>query len=49
MTAGVQILMSPLVQFRMSFDNVQATLAAFAALGKEGCGGCHETFRKKQD
>ena len=20
-----------------------------AALGKEGCGGCHETFRKKQD
>ena len=25
----------------------QATLAAFAALGKEGCGGCHETFRKK--
>jgi cytochrome c556 len=29
--------------------DVQATLAAFAALGKEGCGGCHETFRKKQD
>ena len=28
---------------------VQATLVAFAALGKEGCGGCHETFRKKQD
>ncbi|MEK0084420.1 c-type cytochrome [Benzoatithermus flavus] len=27
--------------------DVQATLAAFAALGKEGCGGCHETFRKK--
>lgn len=26
----------------------QATLAAFAALGKEGCGGCHETFRKKE-
>jgi cytochrome c556 len=29
--------------------DVQATLAAFAALGKEGCGGCHETFRKKED
>ena len=29
--------------------DVQATLTAFAALGKEGCGGCHETFRKKQD
>ena len=29
--------------------DVQATLAAFAVLGKEGCGGCHETFRKKQD
>src|SRR3954452_23550229 len=29
--------------------DVQATLVAFAALGKEGCGGCHETFRKKQD
>ena len=27
--------------------DVKATLAAFAALGKEGCGGCHETFRKK--
>jgi cytochrome c556 len=27
--------------------DVQATLAAFATLGKEGCGGCHETFRKK--
>ena len=25
----------------------QATLAAFATLGKDGCGGCHETFRKK--
>ncbi len=25
----------------------QATLAAFATLGKEGCGGCHQTFRKK--
>ena len=29
--------------------DVQATLSAFAALGKEGCGSCHETFRKKQD
>ena len=29
--------------------DVPATLAAFAALGKEGRGGCHETFRKKQD
>ena len=29
--------------------DVKATLAAFAALGKEGCGGCHETFRKKED
>jgi cytochrome c556 len=28
---------------------VQATLAAFATLGKDGCGGCHDTFRKKQD
>ena len=27
--------------------DAQATLAAFAALGKDGCGGCHETFRKK--
>ena len=25
-----------------------ATLAAFGALGKDGCGGCHETFRKKK-
>ena len=25
-----------------------ATLAAFAALGKNGCGGCHEMFRKKK-
>ena len=27
--------------------DAKATLAAFGALGKEGCGGCHETFRKK--
>ncbi|MFL5333999.1 MAG: c-type cytochrome [Geminicoccaceae bacterium] len=26
----------------------KATLAAFATLGKEGCGGCHQTFRKKE-
>jgi hypothetical protein len=25
------------------------TLAAFATLRKEGRGGCHETFRKKQE
>lgn len=25
-----------------------ATLAAFGALGKDGCGGCHEMFRKKK-
>lgn len=25
-----------------------ATLAAFGALGKDGCGGCHEIFRKKK-
>ena len=28
--------------------NAQATLVAFGTLGKEGCGGCHTTFRKKQ-
>ena len=28
--------------------DAKATLAAFAALGKEGCGGCHQTFRKKE-
>lgn len=27
--------------------DAKATLAAFATLGKEGCGGCHGTFRKK--
>jgi cytochrome c556 len=25
-----------------------ATLAAFGALGKDGCGGCHEVFRQKK-
>jgi cytochrome c556 len=29
--------------------DVQATQAAFGVLGKEGCGGCHETFRKKEN
>jgi cytochrome c556 len=29
-------------------QDAQATLAAFATLGKEGCGGCHDTFRKKE-
>ncbi|MFO1038256.1 MAG: cytochrome c [Geminicoccaceae bacterium] len=27
--------------------DAKATLAAFGQMGKEGCGGCHETFRKK--
>jgi cytochrome c556 len=27
--------------------DVQATLAAFGAMGKDGCGACHDTFRKK--
>ena len=25
-----------------------ATMAAFAALGKDGCGACHSTFRRPQ-
>lgn len=28
-------------------NDPKAILAAFATLGKEGCGGCHQTFRKK--
>lgn len=28
-------------------NDPKAMLAAFAALGKDGCGGCHQTFRKK--
>ena len=28
--------------------DAKATLAAFATLGKEGCGGCHQKFRKPQ-
>lgn len=31
-----------------SGDAKQVT-AAFATLGKEGCGGCHQTYRKPQD
>lgn len=29
--------------------DAQQVRAAFAALGKEGCGGCHTTYRKPQD
>ena len=29
--------------------DAKATLAAFGALGKEGCGGCHQTFRKREN
>jgi cytochrome c556 len=28
--------------------DVQATLAAFSTMGKDGCGGCHNTFREKK-
>lgn len=28
--------------------DAQATLAAFGELGKNGCGGCHQTYRQKQ-
>lgn len=28
--------------------DAKATLAAFGALGKNGCGGCHELYRQKQ-
>ncbi|MCB2011400.1 MAG: cytochrome c [Geminicoccaceae bacterium] len=27
--------------------DAQASLAAFAAMGKDGCGGCHADYRKK--
>jgi cytochrome c556 len=27
--------------------DAKTTLAAFATMGKEGCGGCHTTYRKK--
>ncbi|MEZ5825219.1 MAG: cytochrome c [Geminicoccaceae bacterium] len=29
--------------------DAQATLAAFGAMGKQGCGGCHGEFRKKKE
>ena len=29
--------------------DVAASTAAFAALGKEGCGGCHSDFRKPKE
>lgn len=41
-----QLLADKLVETARD-GNAQATLAAFAALGKDGCGGCHQTFRKK--
>lgn len=28
--------------------DAKATLAAFGDLGKNGCGGCHQTYRQKQ-
>lgn len=31
----------------MQSGDAAASLAAFQALGKDGCGGCHATFRKK--
>jgi cytochrome c556 len=27
----------------------QATAVAFATMGRDGCGGCHNTYRKKED
>lgn len=39
-------LAAALVKAAESGDNA-AALAAFAALGKDGCGGCHGVFRKK--
>lgn len=39
-------LAAALVKAAESGDNA-AALAAFGALGKDGCGGCHGTFRKK--
>ena len=29
--------------------DAQATLAAFGKMGKEGCGGCHNEYRKKKE
>ena len=31
-----------------SGGDAKATLVAFATLGRQGCGGCHETFRKPE-
>ncbi len=31
-----------------SRGNPEATLQAFARMGKQGCGGCHENFRRKR-
>lgn len=39
-------LAAALVKAAESGDNA-AALAAFGALGKDGCGGCHGVFRKK--
>jgi cytochrome c556 len=44
---NMQSLAAKLVSAAGSGDK-QATLAAFGDLGKNGCGGCHETFRKKK-
>jgi cytochrome c556 len=43
-----EVLAQKLVDAARTGD-AQATTAAFATLGKEGCGGCHTTFRKKQN
>jgi cytochrome c556 len=43
-----EVLAQKLADAARSGD-AQATTAAFATLGKEGCGGCHTTFRKKQN
>ena len=29
--------------------DVRATLAAFTAMGRQGCGGCHQDFRVRQN
>ncbi|MFO1074831.1 MAG: cytochrome c [Geminicoccaceae bacterium] len=41
-----QELAGKLVEVSKGGD-AKAILAAFGTLGKEGCGGCHQTFRKK--
>ena len=40
-------LAGALVEALQSGDTA-ASLAAFQALGKDGCGGCHNTYRQKQ-